>query len=639
MNEDQKPGIPQKDPDEEKKRRDHVRRQAIFSGGYLIIGFFVMYLFQQFVLSPILEPTTELTYSEFRTKLAEGEIVKAQIGQTTLFGEMKNTDPDRTTETTQFTTVAFPAIDTNLVDDLQAAGIEYGFQRQPSNLAPLLLSWALPLGLLFALWYFFMRRIGSTSGGGIFGTTKSKATEVTSAEVGVTFNDVGGVDEAITELQEIIQFLKYPERFARLGGRIPKGVLLVGPPGTGKTLLAKAVAGEANVPFFQSSGSEFVEMYVGVGAARVRDLFEQARKAAPALVFIDEIDAIGQARSSSARVGGHDEREQTLNQLLSEVDGFKTGTSAPVIIMAASNRPEILDPALLRAGRFDRQITVSSPDLIGRRQILKIHSQGIKLAEDFNIERAARITSGFSGADIENVINEAALLAARREAEAVETSDFEDAIERVVAGLEKRTRVMNEQTKKTVAYHESGHALVAELVPNGDPVSKISIVPRTRGALGYTMQMPAEDRYLITAEELEDRIAVMMGGRAAEQTVFGKISTGASDDIMRATALARRMVTEFGMSETLGSVRYAGRGLQYLDGTDLDISGVSPKTAEIVDAEIQRIVTEQYERAQDLLFENRQALENLTQQLLEQETVDGGAVKEALDMKEECLEY
>jgi cell division protease FtsH len=360
-------------------------------------------------------------------------------------------------------------------------------------------------------------------------------------------------------------------------------------------------------------------------------LFEQARKAAPAVVFIDEIDAIGQSRGGVARLGGNDEREQTLNQLLAEIDGFKTDTKAPVILMAASNRPEVLDPALLRAGRFDRQVTVGNPDLTGRLQILKIHSRNIKLSPDFDLNRAARMTPGFSGADLANVMNEAALLASRRKGEAVTMADFEAALERAVAGLEKKSHVMNEQERTTVAYHESGHALVAELVPHGDPVSKISIVPRSRGALGYTMQMPTEDRYLLTMDELQDRIAVMLGGRAAEKVVFKIISTGASDDIMRATELARRMVTEFGMSEKLGSVRYAGQQLQYLGGAVEDNSQISPETRQVIDAEVQRIVTDQYERAQSLLMEHRAALESLTRQLLQDESVDGSAVKHVLE--------
>jgi cell division protease FtsH len=464
--------------------------------------------------------------------------------------------------------------------------------------------------------------------GGAFGVGKSKATEVKPETIGITFKDVGGADEAIAELKEIIQFLKTPAQFSGLGGRIPKGVLLVGPPGTGKTLLAKASAGEAGVPFFETSGSEFVEMFVGVGAARVRDLFEQARKAAPAIIFIDEIDAIGQSRGNNMRMGGNDEREQTLNQLLSEIDGFRTEKDKPVIIMAATNRPEVLDQALLRAGRFDRQITVSAPDLTGRIQILRIHSNKIKLAPDFDIERAARMTPGCSGADLENMMNETALLAARHNATAVTIQDFEAAIERIVAGLEKKTRVMNEQERTTVAYHESGHALIAELVPHADPVAKVSIVPHGRGTLGYTMQMPTEDRYLLTREELEDRLAVMLGGRGAEQVVFGVISTGASDDIQRASELARRMVMEFGMSEKLGTVRYATQQYQFLSGDTT--STASPETLKIIDEEVQRIITEEYNRAQSLLREHRVALETVTQQLLKTETIDGAAVKQSL---------
>ncbi len=634
MNNNQKPSPPKHDPDEDKKRREQMQRQIRFSVGYLIAGIIMLWLIQEFILTPMTIQATELSYSDFRQKLAAGQIVTATISETDIVGKMKNPDPNGSPATVPFDTVIVPGNDPKLIDDLQAAGVEYGFQRPSSPAGALLLSWILPLVLLGAFWYFAYRRMSGGGLGGIFGVGKSKATEVKAAEVGVTFKDVGGADEAIAELQEIIQFLKTPEKFARLGGRIPKGVLLVGPPGTGKTLLAKATAGEAEVSFFETSGSEFVEMFVGVGAARVRDLFEQARKAAPAVIFIDEIDAIGQSRAGAVRFGGSDEREQTLNQLLAEIDGFQTGVSAPVIIMAATNRPEVLDPALMRAGRFDRQIAVGNPDLIGREQILRIHSQGIKLVADFDIGRAARMTPGFSGADLANVMNEAALLAARHNADTVTLDDFEAAIERVVAGLEQRTRVMNEQERTAVAYHESGHALVAELTPHGDPVSKISIVPRSRGALGFTMQMPTEDRYLLTVDELQDRIAVMLGGRAAEKAVFDKISTGASDDIMRATELARRMVTEFGMSELLGSVRYAGQQLQYLGSAIEDNSGLSPKTRELIDAEVQRIVTEQYERAQALLKGHRTALETVARRLLEQETVDGRAVQEALGVEE-----
>jgi cell division protease FtsH len=448
--------------------------------------------------------------------------------------------------------------------------------------------------------------------------------------VGVTFKDVGGADEAIGELQEITQFLKTPQRFARLGGRIPKGVLLVGPPGTGKTLIAKATAGEAGVRFFETSGSGFVEMFVGVGAARVRDLFEHARAAAPAIVFIDEIDAIGQSRGGATRMMGNDEREQTLNQLLAEIDGFKSDANSPVIIMAATNRPEVLDPALLRAGRFDRQVVLGNPDLTGRVQILRIHSQRITLAPEFDLERAARVTPGFSGADLANVMNEAALLSARRNADGVSFADFEAAIERVLGGLEQRSRVLNARERQTVAHHECGHALVASLVPHGDPVSKISIIPRSRGALGYTMQMPKEDRYLLSVEELEDQVAILMGGRAAERVMLGTISTGAVDDIQRATQLARRMVTEFGMSEKLGSVRYAGDRLRYLGGAVDEGSDCSSETRQTIDAEVSRIVGEQAARAESLLTEHRDDLTLLATRLLEVESLDGSDVREVL---------
>lgn len=634
MNQGRNPTPQKPENDDEEKRRAQMQRQMRFSLGYVVTALIALWLFQEFILAPILlQQARRLDYSEFRQKLSAGQIVNVTIGQNDILGQMKNPDPEGKPELVPFDTVIAAGSDPKLVEDLQAAGVKFSFQRPPSPAGALILSWLLPLALIGAFWYFAYRRMSGGAGGlgGIFGVGKSKATEVKPEDVGVTFKDVGGADEAIAELQEIIQFLKAPEQFARLGGRIPKGVLLVGPPGTGKTLLAKATAGEAGVSFFQTSGSEFVEMFVGVGAARVRDLFENARKAAPAIVFIDEIDAIGQSRANAIRIGGNDEREQTLNQLLAEIDGFKSSIGAPVIIMAATNRPEVLDPALLRAGRFDRQVTVGNPDLIGRQQILKIHSKGIKLAANFDLEAAARMTPGFSGADLANVMNEAALLAARRNAEAVTLNDFAVAIERIVAGLEQRTRVMNAEVRTAVAYHEAGHALVAELVPHGDPVSKISIVPRSRGALGYTMQMPTEDRYLLRQAELEDRIAVMLGGRAAEKIVFGEISTGASDDILRATELARRMVAEFGMSEALGSVRYAGQQLQYLGGAIEDNSSLSQETRKLIDSEVKRIIGEQYERAQRLLQENRAALDLLTQDLLRCETVDGSAVKAALE--------
>jgi cell division protease FtsH len=598
--------------------------------GYAVSALLLLLLLRTLVVTPWSSGASEIPYSEFRAKLKAGQVVEAMIGADRIEGEMKDeAAASDGNATVRFETVAPPDGDPKLLDDLDAAAVTYGAQPPASPLLVMLASWLLPMALIGGFFYLSYRRAGRGAAG-IFGVGKSKATEVKPEQVGVTFADVGGADEAIAELREIIQFLKTPEQFSRLGGRIPKGVLLVGPPGTGKTLIAKATAGEAHVPFFETSGSEFVEMFVGVGAARVRDLFEQARRAAPAVVFIDEIDAIGQSRSAAIRVTTNDEREQTLNQLLAEIDGFIADSSRPVIIMAATNRPEILDPALLRAGRFDRQVALGNPDLIGRVQILRIHTRRIRLADDFDFERAARMTPGASGADLANTVNEAALLAARRNADAVTLKDFELAMERLVAGLENRTRVMNERERRAVAFHECGHALLAHLVPHADPVSKVSIVPRSRGALGYTLQMPTEDRYLLTVEELQDRLAVMLGGRAAELIVFGTISTGASDDIQRATELARRMVTEFGMSEKLGSVRYAGQELRYLPGAPSDGAGLSPETQAAIDGEVQRIIEEQYERAQQLLLARRAVLEELATALLRRETLDGSLVREAL---------
>ena len=623
--------IPTKDNKDDKQKQELLKKQIQSWISFMIVNLIGVWLFQQFILTPVLVREISIPYSEFKSKIASGQIADATLGQDRIVGTMKNPDAtDTKNPTIPFTTNAVPDGDPTLIPALDQAGVKYSVSDPPSPLGNFLLAYGLPLALIGGLWYMGSRQMagGGMGAGGMFGVGKSKATEVKPESIGITFKDVGGADEAIGELQETIQFLKAPESFSNLGGRIPKGVLLVGPPGTGKTLLAKATAGEAGVPFFETSGSEFVEMFVGVGAARVRDLFDQARKAAPAIIFIDEIDAIGQSRGGATRMGGNDEREQTLNQLLAEIDGFHTEKDKPVIIMAATNRPEVLDQALLRAGRFDRQITVSAPDLIGRLQILKIHSQKVKLSPDFDLDRAARITPGFSGADLENVMNEAALLAARRHESGVTLQDFEAAIERIVAGPEKKSRIMNEQERTTVAYHESGHALVAELVPHADPVAKVSIVPHGKGALGFTMQMPTEDRYLLTREELEDRLAVMLGGRAAEQVVFNVISTGASDDIHRASELARRMVTEFGMSDKLGTVRYATEQYQFLSGDTT--TSASQETLKIIDEEVQRIIGEQYKRAQQLLKEHRAALESVSKQLLETESVDGAAVKQAL---------
>jgi cell division protease FtsH len=461
-------------------------------------------------------------------------------------------------------------------------------------------------------------------GGGIFGVGKSKATEVKPEEVGVTFKDVGGADEAITELREIIEFLKAPQRFAKLGGRIPKGVLLVGPPGTGKTLIAKATAGEAGVRFFETSGSEFVEMFVGVGAARVRDLFEQARAAAPAIVFIDEIDAIGQSRGGGVRLMTNDEREQTLNQLLAEIDGFSTSAEHPVIIMAATNRPEILDPALLRAGRFDRQILVDRPDKMGRLAILEVHAAKVPLAEGVDLGVVAALTPGFTGADLANLVNEAALRATRRGADAVSADDFTQAIERIVAGLEKRSRLLNPREREVVAYHEMGHAIVASALPGMDPVHKISIIPRGVGALGYTLQRPTEDRFLMSRSELENRMAVLLGGRAAETLIFNEVSTGAADDLNKATDIARNMVTRFGMHEKLGQMTYETPRQTFLSEDALAHYAereFSEETAREIDTAVKGLVDRAFAKALKILTDRRAVLERGAQLLLQKETL------------------
>jgi cell division protease FtsH len=614
---------------EDHKDQNDRKRQIASSLAYLAVTIATIWMMQVLVV-PLIPRPAEIPYSDFKAKIDAGQITDVTLG-TPIEGVMKNPQPKAAADATvRFTTLPPPDGDPELIKELGTARVTYRAKTPPSPITTFIVSWVLPFVILMGFWSLAGRNVAARAGGGIFGVGRSKATEVTAEEVGVTFKDVGGADEAIGELREIIEFLKSPERFAKLGGRIPKGVLLVGPPGTGKTLIAKATAGEAGVRFFETSGSEFVEMFVGVGAARVRDLFEQARAAAPAIVFIDEIDAIGQSRGGGMRLVTNDEREQTLNQLLAEIDGFKTDAQNPVIIMAATNRPEILDPALQRAGRFDRQVVLGNPDLIGRLQILRIHSRTITLAPDFDLERAARITPGFSGADLANVINEAALLAARRQSAGVTFADFEAAMERVVGGLEQRGRVMNPKERQTIAYHECGHALVASLTQTGDPVSKITIIPRSRGSLGYTMQMPTEDRYLLSVEELEDRLAVMMGGRAAEQLMVGTISTGASDDIERATQLARRMVTEFGMSEKLGSVRYAGQRMRYLGGGVEEDSGSSSETRELIDAEVRRIVGEQFVRARALLAAHRNLLERLAAELLQAESLDGSVVRDAL---------
>jgi len=517
-----------------------------------------------------------------------------------------------------FNTIAIT--DDTLVQDLIDAGVTFQAEPPGNNILVTLLGWIIPVLPFALIWYFIYRRMGR-GGANILSIGKSKAQEIAGEMTGVTFEDIGGLEEVAVELKEIITFLKNPERFTRLGAKLPKGVLLVGPPGTGKTLLAKATAGEAGVPFFSISGSDFVEMFVGVGAARVRDLFDQAKKKAPCIVFIDEIDAIGQSRASVGVLHTNDEREQTLNQLLTEMDGFEPNQS--VVIMAATNRPEVLDPALLRPGRFDRQIQVTLPTEKGRRQILAIHTQNVPLAGDVDLDRVAQITAGFSGADLANIVNEAALLATRRDGSNVTMADFDLAIERVVAGLQRKLP-LKEDVKRKVAYHEGGHALVAELLPDTDPVHKVSIIPTAKGALGFTLQVPEEDQYLVSESELKQRMTVLMGGRAAELLIFGETSSGAANDLQRATEFARRMVTEFGMTEALGPVRYVADGsMGYLGQQAMLRQELSPETATLIDREIRRLVDEAQETALDLLRKHEAALHAIAARLQEQEVISG----------------
>jgi cell division protease FtsH len=509
--------------------------------------------------------------------------------------------------------------DPDLVKQLQDAGVEYGAAR-PGFMSQLLVSWILPIAFIFLIWNLFARRMG-TQGQSIFGIGRSGAKLVADSDVKVTFDDVAGCDEAKFELKEVVDFLKNPEQYEELGARIPKGVLLVGPPGTGKTLLARAVAGEAKVPFFSISGSDFVEMFVGVGAARVRDLFHQAKEHAPCIIFIDELDAIGRQRG--VHVGTvNDEREQTLNALLVQMDGFEPNTG--VIILAATNRPEVLDRALLRPGRFDRQVVVDAPDLDGRVAVLKVHSRDKRLAADVDLRRIAAATAGLSGADLANILNEAALLAARRHVKEISQRDLEEAIEKVVAGPERRSRRLSEEEKLRVAYHEVGHALMAAYNPDTDPVHKISIVPRGRGVLGYTMQLPTEDQFLLTRTELVHRIEGLLGGRASEEIIFGEVSTGAQNDLERATTLARQMVAVYGMSERVGLANCAQRQPAFLDGQGIQMQrDCSEETARAIDEEVKKLLSLAYDRAKETLSSHRDQLQLVTQELLKAESLDG----------------
>ncbi len=593
---------------------DPSRRQVHFSFWYFLFALLAFSLIHDYLLQRKVEM---IPYSQFKRYVADGRVKEVVLGPERITGVV--TEDDQGKRNRPFFTVRIE--DPDLVKLLDEKGIDYT-GRLENKWVMALLSWVFPLIFFIVIWRILLGRM---AGGvqGVLSVGKSRAKIFAESGVGITFDDVAGIEEAKQELAEIVEFLRTPERFTRLGGKIPKGILLVGAPGTGKTLLAKAVAGESGVPFFSISGSDFVEMFVGVGAARVRDLFAQAKKNAPCVIFIDELDALGKARGINP-MGGHDEREQTLNQLLVEMDGFDANTG--VIIMAATNRPEILDPALLRPGRFDRHVAIDRPDIKGREEILKIHTRDVKLAPDVDLAKVAALTPGFVGADLANLVNEAALLAARKEKSAVGMEEFQEAIDRIVGGLEKKNRMINEKEKRIVAYHESGHALVAMSVPTADPVNKVSIIPRGIAALGYTQQRPTEDRYLMTRRELLDRLCVLLGGRVAEELVFGDVSTGAQNDLQRATDIARSMVTEYGMSERLGLVTYTReKRSAFLDlGLPPSISReYSEETARLIDDEVARLLEEAHEKVRKILTEKRSQLESLADTLLQKETISG----------------
>ena len=597
-----------------------------FSIWYFVFAFLFIAYLQSFFNPPRVE---NLPYSEFKILLKANKLEKIQLTESDISGIiiLRDIDDYLPYERTEALNIngdierAFYTVrldDTKLIDDLEASGVSFAGKKENRWLGNVV-SWVIPVLLFFALWSYLFRRMGSL-GGGMMEIGKSKVKVYVEKDTKVTFADVAGVDEAKEELQEIVNFLNDPQGYSKLGARIPKGILLVGPPGTGKTLLARAVAGEAGVPFFSINGSEFVEMFVGVGAARVRDLFDQARQKAPAIIFIDELDALGRARGINPAGGGHDEKEQTLNQLLSEMDGFDP--SKGLVLLSATNRPEILDPALLRAGRFDRQVLVDRPDKVGRVQILKLNITKVHLAKEINLGSIAALTPGFTGADLANLVNEAALLATRRKGEEVTLEDFTQAIERIVAGLEKKNRLLNPKEREVVAHHEMGHALVAMSLPGVDPVHKISIIPRGIGALGYTIQRPTEDRYLMTREELENKMAVLLGGRASERLIFNHLSTGAADDLAKATDIARSIVTRYGMDEKLGQVVYQEDAPLFLEGIPkFNKRDYSEETAREIDCAVRELINTAFENATDILIRSRDVLERGAKMLLEQETL------------------
>jgi cell division protease FtsH len=618
------------------------RQKTQFSLVYLFIALMVVFGVQSWLRAP---RTVDIPMSQFLTLVHEGKVLRVSLGEREIQGVLKPgalpTPPagpgDKLRQLlgaeqgpTVFTTARIPATDDyDIVRELQASKVEFS-GRIESTFWRDLISWLVPLILMAGLWLFLMRRMGGGPTQALsFGRSKAKIYD--RKELKTTFADVAGVEEAKAELMEVVDFLKNPKKYQRLGGRIPKGVLLVGPPGTGKTLLARAVAGEADVPFFFLSGSEFVEMFVGVGASRVRDLFEQAKEKAPCIVFIDELDAIGKTRAGNTGfLSGHDEREQTLNQLLAEMDGFDS--SKGVIIMAATNRPEVLDAALLRAGRFDRQVVVDKPDVKGREAILEVHARNVKLAPSVDLHVLAARTPGMAGADLANIINEAALLAARKGKDAVDMADLEEAVDRVIGGLERKSRVLSEKERDIVAHHEIGHALVASSVPNADPVHKVTIIPRGVGALGATYQLPLEDRYLLTRSELEDRIAVLLGGRVAEEIIYGEVSTGAHNDLERGTEMARLMVMQYGMSEALGPMTFGGgQQSMFLRGSGLPQEReYSEESARRIDGETRAIIDRIYDRVRDLLTTRKRVLVEAAAELKQKETLEGDRLRELL---------
>jgi cell division protease FtsH len=610
-------------------QRPQPSRNRLIGNILLALGGF--FLLANLFLPGLFSPRpSQVPYSLFIDKVEDGDVSRVQVGQNQILFQLKGQEEGQVGPIYATT----PIFDLELPKRLEEKGVEFAAAPPPRNTwFTSLLGWVIPPLIFVGIWQLFLGRRMGAGPQGALSITKSKAKVYVQGEAAkITFDDVAGVEEAKTELQEIVEFLKSPQRFTSIGARIPKGVLLVGPPGTGKTLLAKAVAGEAGVTFFSISGSEFVELFVGAGAARVRDLFEQAKKQAPCIVFIDELDAIGKSRASGGFVGGNDEREQTLNQLLTEMDGFSAG-DATVIVLAATNRPETLDPALLRPGRFDRQVLVDRPDLSGRLEILKIYGRKVKLGEDVDLKAIATRTPGFSGADLENIINEAALLAARARRETVAQSDLNEAIERVVAGLEKKSRVLSDKEKTIVAYHEVGHALVGAVVGGSGEVAKISIVPRGMAALGYTLQLPTEDRFLNDEMELCGQIATLLGGRSAEEIVFGNVTTGAANDLQRATDLAERMVTSFGMSKVLGPLAYDRSQANAFLGDGMAMNPrrlVSDQTAQAIDEEVKEIVEAGHQQALTILRKNRELLEAIAQKILEKEVIEGDELKDWL---------